>query len=249
MIKGIVTAVCAVLFSAYAFAGVAVFEKISGTDGVTYYEDGKVAAYENGRMQSLIDTGAGVIYTIDHENRRVAKGTFQEMEQVSRQAQKAMDAMMADPQMGAMMKKRQEALKSIKVNVKKKGTRDIAGYPCTEYVFTADVQGFETVGCYSGKLMDKISKEIDSGSMKKLMEMTGGFMETGVSDIIEKKTMEYSLEGFTLYEKTTVNTGGVTDSDESVVTKIEEKSIPGSRFDLPQGYSTVSMMELFGAGM
>jgi len=193
---------------------------------VVTYRDADTGAksqefYEGSNMssQEAIYTD-GHIMAVNQGSRSYWKGTPQ-------QYCEAMDAMkkQMDAQMAALPAQfRPKPMSQRNITRKKLGTKSIAGYPTTGYVFFADGVSGDEVWISSDSSLSGI---IDFGrSMAKKMKCSASMDSSGI-------------QSTTIYKHTVEGSFILKDSNRQVVS-VEKKTIASSRFHAPSGYKSFS---------
>jgi hypothetical protein len=219
-----------------AFAGITVTEDSGGDEIVTYYQSGMIASYYDGQMDSLIDTGKMVIYSVDSDSGIIMKSTFDEMKEIQKLANKQLQDMAAS---NSYFTAQSNKLKSMKVKVDAKGSGSYAGYSCDRYIFSVPDLGIQSESCYSKKLFDEIIKEADLTKFMNVYSSEDKFL-TDPDDLLSTETDKYARKGYTLFEK--ASTPGDT-AENTEVKSVKKGNISADVFKLPEGLSVVGMKE------
>jgi hypothetical protein len=202
----------------------------------TYYLPGKLK--QSGTREGvdvIIRLDRQVIVTVDSSDKTYSEMTFaelegtmqemgsklsemeKELEKLPPEQRKMVEQMMA----GKMGAKKSEA----KVEVAKTGEKKtIAGYSCSEFVAKQDGKTFLTVWTTNDiKGPEGLGKEMKEFG-RRISEMSPMFGK-GRAEAMK------SIEGFPLQTES--------EQVKTVVTKVEKRSINGSEFEVPEGYTKV----------
>jgi hypothetical protein len=118
------------LYTFQVHAGITITEKLTDGESVSYFQNGLIASFSDGKLDTLIDIRKKIVYTVDYESEMVMFGTFDDMKEM----QKMAAAQILDITKDDYYKKQNEEIKKLKVKTEQKGKGTYAGYPC-ERVF------------------------------------------------------------------------------------------------------------------
>lgn len=229
-----------------AYADLTVISKgTDGTEEIQYFANNKAATYTDGQIDALVDVKTSTITMFMHEQSAYMTMTAKELEDRMKMAQKMMDQSMDNPQAKAYMDAMKQKMKNMKVTMKKTGTKKIAGYSCVEYVLEVKNQDSNATVCVSKEVMDLVEKDFNA---KKLSSMLKSNLagDNGIENPIDKEVEKLEQEGFPLFEKTVINSMGMTETDSMTVVEINKNKISSNIFAVPAGYKKKTMAELMG---
>ncbi|WP_265823298.1 hypothetical protein [Geovibrio ferrireducens] len=221
-------------------AGITVSEKLTDGQSVSYFQNGLIASFSDGKLDTLIDIRKKTVYTVDYESEMIMHGTFDDM----REMQKLAAAQIQDVTKDDYYKKQNEEIKKLKVKTELKGKGSYAGYPCERVLLSLPNMNISTEICYSKQLLDEIAGEVDIAAFLSIVNNTPPFYMSP-EEVVESEITAYASKGFSLYEKTRLpDFSGGTKEDVTVVTAVTKGNIPADRFQLPKGLTMVKMKDL-----
>lgn len=181
---------------------------------------------EGTKVDSLVDYGKGVFYTIKHKDKTIELMTFDDLVAIG----EAMEAQTA--QMANMPKFMQGMMggKAGEVKVEKLGDDTVAGRACKKYKLTM------------GKMIQELSLDpslkppVNPAAFAKFAKLRGN-MFAGPAGAPMKKMMEEmgKLQGMALKSHMTGFMGSESTME---ATEVKTTPIPASVFTLPAGYKT-----------
>jgi hypothetical protein len=228
------------LYTFQVHAGITITEKLTDGESVSYFQNGLIASFSDGKLDTLIDIRKKIVYTVDYESEMVMFGTFDDMKEM----QKMAAAQILDITKDDYYKKQNEEIKKLKVKTEQKGKGTYAGYPCERVFLSLSGMNISTELCYSKQLLDEIAKEVDIASFLSIVNNTPPFF-MNPEEVVENEVSSYASKGFALFEKSRLpDFGGGNKDDVSEVTSVKKGNIPSEKFQLPSGLNMVKMKDL-----
>lgn len=181
---------------------------------------------ESTRIDTMVDYGKGVFYTIHHKEKKIELMTFDDLVAIG----EAMEARMA--QMANLPKAIQGMMggKAGEAKVEKLGDDTVAGRACKKYKLTV------------GKIVEELSLDpslkppVNPAAFAKFARLRGNMYAGPAGASMKKLTDELGkLQGMPL--KTRV-TGFMGTESTTEATEVKTSPIPASTFALPAGYKT-----------
>ncbi len=229
------------LFSALQIhAGMTISEKLTDGQSVSYFQNGLIASFSDGKLDTLIDIRKKTVYTVDYESEMIMFGTFEDMKEMQKLAAEQIQDITKDD----YYKKQHEEIRKLKVKTEPKGKGTYAGYPCEKVLLSLPNLNISTEICYSKQLLDEIAKEVDIASFLSIVNNAPPFFMSP-EEVVENEITAYASKGFSLYEKTRMpDFSGGTKEDVTEVTAVSKGNIAADKFQLPKGLTMVKMKDL-----
>ena len=179
---------------------------------------------ETTKTDTLVDYDKGIIYTIQHKDKKIEMITFEDLAAVAEASAKQLE------QLPDFMKGMMGGGDPGEMKVEQTGTDTVAGRPCKKYKLTM------------GKMVDELSVDptlkppVNPAAYAKFMKLRGIGMPGATGTTMKKLYEELGkLKGLPLKTHLTGLMGmdSVTEAAE-----VKEADIPASVFTLPAGYKT-----------
>jgi hypothetical protein len=202
----------------------------------TYFSADHARMGERGGHETIIDTKAGTMTTLDGKKKTYYTTTKQDMEAFNAKMQERMNSPEAKKGMQAMQGMTTDMASS--VEVKKTGeTRKVAGFTCEEWTITMNAMStmkecvssevkypahaFEAFRAFGASM----SGSSPFGAVAKSGEGLGDKMK--------------SIKGYPVATSMTTEVMGTKTTSESEVIEISRASIPASTWDVPASYTKI----------
>ena len=221
----------------------------NGASTATSYFSSEKMRSGDAEHETIIEYAAGKMTSIDHKKKEYSEITLDEMEAAMKAASAKMEA--ASKQMEQQMANMPPAVKekmqammggaAAAVTVTKGGTREVAGYSCTDYTIAMGTQ-MTTKVCATTALKFP-APNVDYRRFSSFASSAGAMannpMFKGMSKVADEMK---KIEGITIAESTSLQMMGQSVNTSKEATEIKKGPIPASAFDvatIAKGYKKV----------
>lgn len=195
-----------------------------------YYTPGKFRTGD-GQNDTIVDTAAGTITSIDHGRKQYSTITVAEIEAAAQKAAAQMEEAMKN--MPPALREKMESMSGgggvISVS-KVAGGKTIAGHATERYIISIGPVETESFNAPS------LVPPIEPGEMLRLQSLANPMMKTA-----SKMTAELQkIKGMTLATSTSMKVMGKTYTSTKEATEVKTGPVPPTAFDIPAGYKKVN---------
>ena len=184
----------------------------------------------DGQRDTIVDTAAGTIVSIDHARKEYSQTSVAEIEAAMQSAAKQMEEAMKGmpPALREKMEKMSGGGGAVSV-AKVGGGKTIAGYATDRYVISIGPAETESFNATS------LTPPIEPGELLRLQSLANPMMKGASQAVAELQ----KVKGMPLSTVTTIKVMGKTFTTTKLATEVKTGAVPASAFEIPAGYKLV----------